>query len=360
MSELTRFLPSWVDFLLIPGLVIGFTAHEMAHACVAYWLGDTSQLEQRRISLNPLRHIFWLGMLTFVLFGFGWSKPVKMDLGRFRNRYWGLLIVSLSGAVANVTLAAVCVLITLTIAVTVAFFSDKELLQVLGLLTWEPASEPAIAAVAAALTGQVIYANLALAFFNLLPLPGLDGFNVLAGLYGVARGTPASSTVPEEQRSGKWAGIKKATGQVGKQLADIHFERGAAYHAEGLYEDAIARYRQAIANDPHYGPAYVNLGLAYLATGQRDRALQCFRGAIRLAADEQSRQQAWQQLYKLSQYYPNASPTQAPSSLDLDVLWRKTELTFDWRSFRVAIALLFSVMMCVYVGLTLMLILQLP
>ncbi len=357
MPELTRFLPSWVDLLLIPGLVIGFTAHEMAHACVAYWLGDTSQLEQRRISLNPLRHIFWLGMLTFVLFGFGWSKPVKMDLSRLRNRYWGLLIVSLSGAIANVTLAAICVLITLMIAVTVAFFGDKELFQVLGLLTWEPTSEPAIAALAAALTGQIIYANLALAFFNSLPLPGLDGFNVLVALYKLIRGTPTSPVAAEEWQ-GTPTGIKKATGHVGQHLASIHFERGAAYHAEGLYEDAIARYRQAIASDPHYGPAYVNLGLAYLATGQREHALQSFRGAIRMAADEPSRQQAWRQLYKLSQHYPDA-PIRASDSPELNGPWKKEELSFNWQSFRIAAAVLVAMALCAYAGLTLLLIFQL-
>jgi Zn-dependent protease len=345
-----------VNLLFIPGLVIGFTAHELAHACVAYRLGDTSQASSGRISLNPLRHIFWLGMLTFLLFGFGWSKPVRMDLSRFRHRYWGLLAVSLSGSIANILLAAVYAMATLVIAVTVALFSGRGVFEILGLMTWESVTAPDVTAWAAALTGYVFYANIALAFFNLLPLPGLDGFNVLASLYGLARETPASpSGGPEEQRAARLTGDRKVTARVGHQLANIHFERGAAYHAEGRYEDAIARYRQAIASDPHYGPAYISLGLVYLATGQRDRAIQSFRGAIRLAADEASRRQAWEQLYKLSQYRP-IGDSQAVNPTEAAVPWRGPEPIFNWRAFRTTVVISFGLAICVYIGLTLMLI----
>jgi tetratricopeptide (TPR) repeat protein len=75
----------------------------------------------------------------------------------------------------------------------------------------------------------------------------------------------------------------------------------------GQYEDAIARYRQTIAHDSHYGPAYVNLGLAYLALERRDRAIQAFRGATQNAADETSRREAWAQIHSLSQYQTGGS-----------------------------------------------------
>lgn len=354
--DLTRFFPSWTNLLLIPGLVVGFTVHELAHACVAYWLGDTSQVSRGRISLNPLRHIFWLGMVTFLLFGFGWSKPVRMDLNKFRHRYWGLLVVSLAGAIANVLLAVVYVMVTLVMAMTVTLFSDKGIFEVLSLMTWESTAEPGAVAWAAAFTGYVVYANLALAFFNLLPLPGLDGFHVLAGLYGLMHKMPTSHATPvEEQQAKPSLGSREAAGQVGRQLAHIHFERGTVYHAEGHYEDAIARYRQAIASDPHYGPAYINLGLVYLAMGQRDRAIQAFRGAIRSAADEPSRRQAWEQLYKLSQYRP-ANDSQAMSPAESATPWIEAESRFNWQAFRATIAVLLGLAMCVYAGLTLILI----
>lgn len=356
MMDLTRLLPSWANLLLIPGLVVGFTIHELAHACVAYWLGDTSQAFRGRISLNPLRHIFWLGMLTFMLFGFGWSKPVRMDLNRFRHRYWGLLAVSLSGAVANVLLAAAYAMVTLVIALTVSLFSDKGAFEILGLMTWESTAEPGIVTWVAAFTGYVVYANLALAFFNLLPLPGLDGFHVLAGLYGLMRKVPASpATLSEEQPVKQSLGGREATGSVSHQLARIHFERGAAFHVEGRYEDAIARYRQAIANDPNCGPAYVNLGLVYLSMGQQDHAIQAFRGAIRSAADEPSRRQAWEQLYKLSQHYPTGN-SQLTDSAESATPWTEAEPRFNWRVFRVTIVISLGLALCVYIGLTWMLI----
>ena len=92
-----------------------------------------------------------------------------------------------------------------------------------------------------------------------------------------------------------------------RRPVEIHFDVGAEYHAAGNYEDAIARYRQAIANDPNYGPAYINLGLAHLTLDQRTRALQAFRGATQYAADEESRTEAWAQLHKLSEYRPETN-----------------------------------------------------
>ncbi len=354
--DLTRFLPSWTNLLFIPGLVVGFTVHELAHACTAYWLGDVSQASRERISLNPFRHIFWLGMVTFLLFGFGWSKPVRMDLNKFHHRYWGLLVVSLAGATANALLAAAYTMVTLMMAIIVALFSDKGVFEILSLMTWESTVEPGVFAWIAAFTGYVIYVNIALAFFNLLPLPGLDGFNVLAGLYGLMRETPTSHTIPmEEQQANSLPESREAAGQVGRQLAHIHFERGTAYHADGHYEDAIARYRQAIANDPHYGPAYVNLGLVYLAMGQRDRAIQAFRGAIRSATDEPSRRQAREQLYKLSQHRP-ANDSQAMSPAESATPWIEAGSRFNWQTFRTTIAISLGLAICVYAGLTLILI----
>ncbi|MDW8070070.1 MAG: tetratricopeptide repeat protein [Anaerolineae bacterium] len=354
--DLTHLLPDWTSLLLIPGLVVGFTVHELAHAYVAYWWGDISQRVRGRISFNPLRHIFWLGMITFLLFGFGWSKPVRMELDKLRHRYWGLLAVALSGSVANILLAMAYSMITLMMAATVALFNDRDAFEVLSLITWESTAEANVAAVAAAFTGYVVYTNLALAFFNLLPLPGLDGFYVLAGLYGLTRRASGSyATTVDERRANVTYQNRGTTSQVGRQLAHIHFERGAAYHAEGHYEDAIARYRQAIASDPHYGPAYINLGLAYLAAGQRDHAIQAFRGAIRMAADEASRQQAWQQLYQLSRYRP-LNELQATNPVEPTRPWTKVEPGIDWQTTRTAVFILLGLAMGLYVGLTLVLI----
>ena len=58
----------WTNLLIIPGLLIGYTIHELAHAFAAYFLGDYSQVERGKITLNPFRHISWFGFFSFLLF----------------------------------------------------------------------------------------------------------------------------------------------------------------------------------------------------------------------------------------------------------------------------------------------------
>ena len=363
MGDLIRLLPSWANLLVIPGLIAGFTIHELAHACVAYGLGDVSQMSRGRISLNPLRHVFWLGMLTFILFGFGWARPVTMDVHSFKQRYVGLLLVSVSGALANLALAGLCIAVTIVMVFVVAAFSGKGMFEVLRLMMVEPAAEPGITAWAAAFTTYAVTVNLALAFFNLLPLPGLDGFNVLLSLFGLARGRadrPGAAVVPCFRKGGEAElGVsKRALASGSRQPAEIHCERGAEYHAAGNYEDAIARYRQAIASDQHHGPAYVNLGLAYLAAGQRERAIQSFRGATHYAPDEQSRREAWSQLNKLSEFNPAVTSSAAGAATDRSGPgpWRDTRSSFRWSACGVNAAILLVGTMCVYTCLTIALI----
>ena len=86
--------------------------------------------------------------------------------------------------------------------------------------------------------------------------------------------------------------------------ADIHFKVGTEYHQAHQYDDAIARYRQAIRNDQNFGPAYINMGLAYLAKGKRKEAIQSFRGAIQYADDQKTQSEAWHQLHHLSEVNP--------------------------------------------------------
>lgn len=352
MGDLTRLPPSWLNLLVIPGLIAGFTVHELAHACVAYWLGDASQVARGRISLNPLRHVFWLGMLTFVLFGFGWAKPVRMDVRSFRKRYMGALLVSVAGALGNLALAGLCVVITVLLVLVVAAFSSKSTFEVLRLVAVDPPAEPGITAWTAAFTTYAVYVNLALAFFNLLPLPGLDGFNVLVSLFGLVRDKQDEPAAREPQ-SGVWK-IVQSTG--GQQPAEIHYERGAAYHAEGNYEDAIARYRQAIANNQHMGPAYVNLGLAYLAAGQRERAILSFRGATHYASDEQSRREAQAQLNTLSQFDPTMGTSAANSDGGQAGRWPDVTRSFNWSAFVMNALIVLLATVCVYASLTVALI----
>ncbi len=357
MPDLSWLVPSWANFLVIPGLIAGFTAHELAHALVAYYLGDVSQIERGRITLNPLRHIFWLGLLTFVFFGFGWARPVRVDSRAFKRRYLGLFLVSIAGAVANLLLAGLVLALMLLMVMLVAAFSQPEAFEILRSVTVEPAAQPGIVAWAASFTTYAIYVNLALAFFNLLPLPGLDGFNAIVSLVGLSR-APADGEQATASGGSQPLSMKPVTvsAEGRHQPADIHFERGAAYHADGQYEDAIARYRQAIAHDSHYGPAYVNLGLAFLALERRDRAIQAFRGATQNAADEKSRREAWAQIHSLNQYPPVGAQETADEGAGQGGPGTESQSSVNWPAFWLNALVVLVTSAGVYVYLTISLI----
>jgi len=364
--DFSRFLPSWTNLLILPGIIVGFTVHELGHTLVAYVLGDQSQVERGRISLNPLRHISWFGTATFVLFGFGWARPVRVDPSHFKRRYLDMFLVAIAGAAANLLLAAFTLILTLLLVSLVAIFSRQSVSEIMSLLfNAETATSVDIVSWTAACTTQVVYANLALAFFNLLPFPTLDGFTALASLVGLLR----EHSDEQEAKAASQAATYAETRLPPRPLlqsrpADIHFTRGAAYHAEGKYEDAVARYRQAIASERNHGPAYVNMGLAYLALNQRTRAIQAFRGATRYATDEESRQEAWDQLRKLSESpplngQPITSPAQAeppPASPHEAGPWTSTRPTPNWLAFGVSSLLTVTATGCLYIYLTIELI----
>jgi Zn-dependent protease len=347
MAESSWLVPSWSRLLILPGLIAGFTVHELAHAIVAYRLRDVSQVERGRITLNPLRHIAWLGLLAFLLFGFGWAKPVRMDPKYFKNRYLGVFLVCMAGSLANLTMVAVFALVTLVLAVFVAILSQQSLFEVIRLLTVNPDTTPNIVAWAAAFTTYPIYANLALAFFNLLPLPGLDGFGVLASLIRLIWTYPQESS--QEISDAPVIDQPISASSERRRPADIHFEVGAKYHSEGAYEDAIARYRQALANDVQYGPAYVNLGLAYLALGQRSQAIHAFRGATRYASDERSKTEAWAHLHQLSQVSPVAPQNVVEESPEAANPWTAVHPTPNWTALWLNSLIVAAALTCIYV-----------
>jgi Zn-dependent protease len=356
MGDLSHLMPSWTNLLFIPGLIAGFIIHELAHALIAYFLGDESQAERGRITLNPLRHISWFGVLTFVLLRVGWAKPVRIDPRNFKHRYMGTFLVAIAGAAANLLLAGFIMVLTVVLVGLAALFSQQDPYKVLMLLAIQPDANLDIVAWTAAFTVYSINANLILAFFNLLPFPTLDGFTALASLIGLLRSLHRQSPQTGDGRRG--APIARPPLGRGSSLpAAIHFERGAEYHAANSYEDAIARYRQAIAHNRGYGPAYVNMGLAYLSLGQRDRAIQAFRGATQYAADEKSKSEAWAQLNKLSQYSPfSSSQTAPPPDAGQTGPWTNVRPAPNWLALGLSSLFALAGAGCIYIYLTIALI----
>jgi Zn-dependent protease len=144
--------------LVINGLVLFacFPIHEAAHAWAADRLGDDTGRIMRRITLNPFAHLDLWGSISMLIFGFGWAKPVPVNINRFKNVKLGYALTALAGPMSNVLMA------------TVAMIVMKVCMLFAG--TW----------VVSEILSYVVFLNLGLAIFNLIPLPPLDGSKVLA------------------------------------------------------------------------------------------------------------------------------------------------------------------------------------
>ena len=96
---------SWeIALFLLPGLIVGLTVHEFAHAISAKWLGDRNPERMGRVSLNPFRHLSPLGTLALFVLGFGWGKPVEVNLYNFKKPKLYYLLSSLAGPASNLIL----------------------------------------------------------------------------------------------------------------------------------------------------------------------------------------------------------------------------------------------------------------
>ena len=89
----------------LPAVVIGLTVHELAHALMAYFLGDMTAKNDGRLTLNPLKHIDPLGFILIVIAGFGWAKPVNFNPANLRNKHRDEILISLAGPFSNFLLA---------------------------------------------------------------------------------------------------------------------------------------------------------------------------------------------------------------------------------------------------------------
>jgi Zn-dependent protease len=161
-----------LDFLIIvPVLIASVVVHEVAHAWQARREGDDTADKLGRITLNPLPHLDLVGsfIVPMVLYAgggilFGWAKPVPVVPANFRDHPWSDIRVSLAGIVANLGLAVLCVLLGGAPAALSGGMGGG------------------VAGVVIAAARYGIFINLLLAFFNLLPIPPLDGSHVVANL----------------------------------------------------------------------------------------------------------------------------------------------------------------------------------
>ena len=149
----------WEMLGRVLAVLLCLTVHETCHGLAALALGDPTAKRMRRLSFNPLHHIDWLGLAAMLVCGFGWAKPVPVDMRYFKNPKAGMALTALAGPASNLLLALVALL---------------------------AASVTARLAPVSAFTLWLFYflidlaiLSIGLGLFNLIPIPPLDGSKVL-------------------------------------------------------------------------------------------------------------------------------------------------------------------------------------
>lgn len=156
MSLINLLFEQPLYFVIVAGsLIASITVHEFAHAYCSFKLGDPTAKLMGRLSLNPLRHLDPIGTVALLLFGFGWGKPVIYNEQMLMHPKRDAALIAFAGPLSNF-------LTVLILTVLVLIFGRGSMLG--------------------ALFTIVIYFNLILGFFNLIPVHPLDGFKVVNGL----------------------------------------------------------------------------------------------------------------------------------------------------------------------------------
>lgn len=148
-------------------LIMSVVIHEVSHGYAAYFLGDQTARLQGRLTLNPIKHLDLWGSLIVPLiffishtgFMFGWAKPVPFNPNNLRDKKWGVLIVASAGVIANFVIAIIFGVLMRT--AHIYGFDSQSFLDI---------------------TKNIVWLNIVLAVFNLIPIPPLDGSKILFSL----------------------------------------------------------------------------------------------------------------------------------------------------------------------------------
>jgi len=152
---------------MLPGIILGLSFHEFAHAWVSDKLGDPTPRRQGRVTINPLAHIDWIGFLALLLVGFGWGKPVQIDPSYYKNKRRDEFLVSIAGVTMNLILA---IIISIPAKLMIKTFTAdaSDLMYNVYLILF-----------------YAVTINLVLMIFNLIPCPPLDGWGIITQLFGL-------------------------------------------------------------------------------------------------------------------------------------------------------------------------------
>lgn len=152
----------WNALGRVVAVLLCLTVHETCHGLAALALGDPTAKRMHRLSFNPLHHIDWLGLAAMFVCGFGWAKPVPVDMRYFKNPRAGMALTALAGPVSNFLLALLALL---------AASLMVRLAPATGLTLW-----------ALYFLIDLAILSIGLGLFNLIPIPPLDGSKVLFSL----------------------------------------------------------------------------------------------------------------------------------------------------------------------------------
>ena len=147
--------------LRVAAVFLCLTVHETCHGLAALALGDPTAKSMHRLSLNPLRHIDWLGLALMFVAGFGWAKPVPVNPSYFRKPKQGMAITALAGPISNILLAVLFLGIGKVIYLYAPYSAAMDVVFSFCLYTLAPLS-------------------IGLGLFNLIPIPPLDGAQLAA------------------------------------------------------------------------------------------------------------------------------------------------------------------------------------
>lgn len=147
--------------LALPGIIIGLSLHEFAHAYVSYKLGDPTPMVQGRVTISPFAHIDPIGFLLLMLFGFGYGKPVEINPNNYKNPRRDEIFVALAGVITNFFVAVLFAFVYFLLARfnVISLYSTISTILI-----------------------NIIFINVHLMVFNLLPIPPLDGYKVVRNL----------------------------------------------------------------------------------------------------------------------------------------------------------------------------------
>ena len=185
MTIFERFTDNPVFALLwMLALLLSVVLHEYGHAWAAIWQGDDTPTKNGRFDWNPLRYLDFIGLLMFLLIGFGALGFVRTRPDKYRNPVWGSFIVSVAGIVMNLVLLLIAALVLRGIGARADSLFEELPLGVMNpvLAGGFAYSAAGVSDAALYFVAQLVTLNITLAVFNALPIPPLDGANALAAI----------------------------------------------------------------------------------------------------------------------------------------------------------------------------------